>query len=326
MSEQGINQEELQTAETAGASEKKKKHKKEKVRKSVGREILEWVLTIVVAVVAALIIRSFVFELVKVDGGSMEDTLDNGEIMFVSKFDYSSTWLTIPFQSNNAAEQASRITFGSPKRLDVVICHYPARGAVNFVKRVVGLPGETVALSQDGYLLINGKQVPEEAEIEGITEAYRKGYGAYPAYYIPQKGDTVVIRQNTATRDGISLTINDQKWTRRQTSLVMKADGKTLKIYSRNVDDSSRETDGSKISTETVVSYDGKILSVAEFIAQYPDLIGRELTVDEDYYFVMGDHRDNSNDSRSVGALERSAIIGHARSVVFPFNKWRGVE
>ena len=69
MSEQGINPEELRTAETAGASEKKKKQKKEKVRKSVGREILEWVLTIVVAVVAALIIRSFVFELVKVDGG-----------------------------------------------------------------------------------------------------------------------------------------------------------------------------------------------------------------------------------------------------------------
>ena len=65
---------------------------------------------------------------------------------------------------------------------------------------------------------------------------------------------------------------------------------------------------------------------MAEFVAQYPDLIGRELTVDEDYYFVMGDHRDNSNDSRSVGALERSAIIGHARSVVFPFSKWRGVE
>ena len=48
--------------------------------------------------------------------------------------------------------------------------------------------------------------------------------------------------------------------------------------------------------------------------------------MNEDYYFVMGDHRNNSNDSRSVGALERSAIIGHARSVVFPFANWRGVE
>ena len=346
MSEQEMNREEKQeekqnetqaapeataAAEDAGRPEgeagQENGKKKGKVKKSVGREVLEWVLTILVAVAAALVIRSFVFELVRVDGGSMENTLNDGEIMFVSKFDYSSTWLSLPFTSNNTAEQAARITFGSPKRLDVVICRYPARGAVNFVKRVVGLPGETVALSDDGYLLINGVQIPEEAKLAGIEEDFRLNYGDYAAYYIPKKGDKAVISQSGLTdRDGVSLYINGQRWFRRQTCLVLQADGKTLKLYNRNTDDSSQEMSASKIRTEAVISYDGKISPVAGFLEAHPEMLDKEFTVGEDYYFVMGDHRDNSNDSRSVGVLERSAIVGHARNVVFPFNKWRGVE
>ena len=48
-------------------------------------------------------------------------------------------------------------------------------------------------------------------------------------------------------------------------------------------------------------------------------------TVPEGKYFVMGDHRNNSNDSRSVGAIDRDMIVGHVRQVVFPFSDWRGV-
>ena len=57
-----------------------------------------------------------------------------------------------------------------------------------------------------------------------------------------------------------------------------------------------------------------------------PELSEKTFTVDEDYYFVMGDHRNNSNDSRAVGAIERSMIIGHVRRVLYPFSSWCGVE
>ena len=321
------------------APAKGKKAKKEKPKKSLGHEILSWILTIVVAVVAALVIRSFVFELVRVDGGSMDNTLENGEIMFVSKFDYSSTWLSLPFSSNNATEQAPRITFGNPKLLDVVICRYPGRGGINFVKRIVGMPGDTVAL-KSGYLYINGAQVQEESEIEGITAIYRSGASKFGPYYVPKKGDTAVLTGVARTQqpdstwiDDVLVEINGEKWTRSRACLVMKADGKTLKLYHRNTDDSSREsreydetTRKKAIELEAAISYDGKTYTPSEFYAAYPNLFNTELTVDEDYYFVMGDHRNNSNDSRTVGALERSAIIGHARSVVFPFANWRGVE
>ena len=55
-------------------------------------------------------------------------------------------------------------------------------------------------------------------------------------------------------------------------------------------------------------------------------LTEKTFTVDEDYFFVMGDHRNNSNDSRSQGPITRDMIIGHVRTVLFPFNHWRGVE
>ena len=74
------------------------KKKKEKEKKSLGQEILSWIFTILGAVAAALLIRTVIFEPVRVDGASMNDTLADGEIMFVSKFDYSSTWLRFPWQ------------------------------------------------------------------------------------------------------------------------------------------------------------------------------------------------------------------------------------
>ena len=129
-----------ETRETA-----KKKNRKEKKKRTVGQEIVSWIVTILIAVIAALLIRSFIFEPVRVDGSSMDDTLANGEIMFVTKFDYSTTWLSLPWQDNAAKQTMPRITFGGdPKRFDVVICRYPGRGDTNFVKRVVGLPGDTI--------------------------------------------------------------------------------------------------------------------------------------------------------------------------------------
>ena len=309
-------------AENMTLQESKKKNKKEKVKKSLGREILEWVLTIVIALIAALIIHRGVFELVRVEGESMLDTLNDKEIMLVSKYDFSSVWLNLPLnlQSDNAEEQAPRFTIGTPKMLDVVICRYPGRGDTNFVKRIVGLPGDTVEL-ENGYLKVNGQPVEEERTIEGIAEEYRtNGNGrTFGSYYVPGKGDTLTVS------DRFEFTVNGESWNRKQTRLIAKdADGKTLKIYNRKVNDQSKT--GMTESTEIRVAYDGKDMSPAEFLEAYPGLIGSELTIDEDYYFVMGDHRNNSNDSRSVGALERSAIMGHVRRVVYPFSSWRGIE
>lgn len=171
-------------AVTEDPAGKGKKNKKEKVKRSVGMEILSWVLTLLVAVAAALVIRSVIFEPVRVDGHSMDDTLADREIMLVSKFDYSTTWFSFPWQSDEAKENAPRLTlFGNPQRFDVVICRYPNRGDTNFVKRVVGLPGDTVEL-REGYLYVNGEKYDEPY----INDEYRTGYlNSFAPYEVPEE-------------------------------------------------------------------------------------------------------------------------------------------
>lgn len=140
--------------------------KKEKVKKTPKQELIEWIVTIAAALVIAFVIRTFLFEPVRVEGGSMSNTLLNGEIMFVTKPEYLS---------------------GDPERFDVVICHYPDRGNTNFVKRVVGLPGDTVEI-KDGYLYVNGEKYDEDY----LT--YRPNY-TMSAYTVPE-GEYFVLGDN----------------------------------------------------------------------------------------------------------------------------------
>lgn len=142
--------------------------KKEKVKKTPMQELLDWVVTLAAAVVIAMVVRTFLFEPVRVDGRSMSDTLMDGEIMYVDKTAYSALNLF----------GKTYLLGGEPERFDVVICHYPERGNTNFVKRVVGLPGDTVAVV-DGYLYVNGEKYEEEY----LT--YRPNYNLSP-YTVPE--------------------------------------------------------------------------------------------------------------------------------------------
>lgn len=133
-------------------NDSKKGSKKEKPKKSMQREIFEWVMVIVCALGMAFVLRTFVFEPVSVDGRSMMNTLQDGEYMIATKFDY----LT-----------------GDPERFDIVICHYPDR-TENFVKRIIAFGGETVEL-RDGELYINGEFVEQNFD----RTASARDYGPY---------------------------------------------------------------------------------------------------------------------------------------------------
>ena len=113
--EQEIEQQETENAEESG--------KKDKPKKSLWRELGEWIASLLAAIVIVLLLQNFVFTLIRVDGHSMETTLVDGERLFVTVAD---------------------VKFGDVERDDVVICHYPNRGHTFFVKRVVGVPGDIV--------------------------------------------------------------------------------------------------------------------------------------------------------------------------------------
>ena len=131
--------------------EKKAKEKKEKPKKSLQREIFEWIMVLVVAAALAFVVRTFIFEPVRVDGSSMLNTLENNEFMIATKFDYLA---------------------GDPERFDVVICDYPnTDDGMYRVKRVIGLPGETIELT---ILRDGGEQTVSVTLQEKVPESVRK--------------------------------------------------------------------------------------------------------------------------------------------------------
>jgi len=103
----------------------------------------EWIEPIVIAVILALIIRTFVVQAFKIPTGSMRPTLMEGDRIFVNKFIYR---------------------FKEPQRGDVIVFISPEDKKKDFIKRLVGLPGENVQIS-NGIILINGKPVEKGSKL-----------------------------------------------------------------------------------------------------------------------------------------------------------------
>ena len=184
-----------------------------------------------------LVIRSFLFEPFQIPSGSMIPTLEIGDFILVNKYDYG---LRLPVTGTKILE------VGEPERGDVMVFKQPGQEHINFIKRVIGLPGDVIRYT-DKQLSVNGKTVPEEfvAQLNDGQSAYR--------LYNEGKGDKVYqVRKELYSRD-------------------YRAEG--------------------------------------------------EWVVPEGMYFVMGDNRDRSNDSRYWGFVPEENIVGKA---VYIWMHWPG--
>ncbi|HET7524113.1 MAG TPA: signal peptidase I [Acidimicrobiales bacterium] len=135
------------------------------------RVVIEWVAVLAVAVIAAVLIRAFVLEPFFIPSGSMEPTLQVGDRVLVNKLSYD---------------------LHSIHRGDVVVFKKPPNdftpGIKDLIKRVIGLPGETIS-GQDGGVYINGHRLKEPWLPKGLTTA------PFPAVHIP-RGDYFVMGDN----------------------------------------------------------------------------------------------------------------------------------
>mgnify|MGYP000501957225 CR=1 FL=1 len=116
----------------------KKGSKKTDEKESTAKTILEYVISIGIAIVAALLINNFILLNAKVPSGSMENTIMTGDRLFGFRLSY---------------------LMEDPKRGDIVIFKYPDNESINYIKRIIGLPGETVTI-KDSKVYINNSATP----------------------------------------------------------------------------------------------------------------------------------------------------------------------
>lgn len=126
---------------------------------SVGKELFQWVLVIIGAVILAFLIDTFVIVNAQIPSGSMENTIMTGDRVFGNRLAYK---------------------FSDPKRFDIIIFKYPDDESQLFIKRIIGLPGETVEI-HDGNIYINGSDTSlEDVDIKEPME------GSFGPYTVPE--------------------------------------------------------------------------------------------------------------------------------------------
>ena len=145
-------------------------------------------------ILAVFLVRSFLVEPFKIPSGSMMPTLVSGDFILVNKFAYG---LRVPLLNNTFFE------IGHPKRGDVFVFHYPPDPSIDYIKRVVGLPGDHIAY-RDKKLYING--VPQEQSFIDDYEYVGSGLDMVNAKrFSEQLGDVrhdILIEPESITMDG----------------------------------------------------------------------------------------------------------------------------
>lgn len=203
--------------------------------------------TVVYAVLIALFIRTVFAEPFSIPSGSMVPTLLVGDYLFVSKMSYGYSRHSLPLSMPLIKD---RIFYTQPERGDVIVFKMPSDNKTDYIKRLIGLPGDKIQM-KDGRLYINGTIVDRESEGEYVL------------------------------RDASGKALRFEKYTE------TLPNGKQHPILEAS-------DEGTYDNTE-------------------------EFTVPEDHFFMMGDNRDNSLDSRSlkVGFVPKNNLVGRAKFLFF---------
>ena len=193
--------------------------------------LVEYARSFFPVILLVLILRSFMMEPFRIPSGSMMPTLLVGDFIMVNKYSYG---LRLPVTHQKL------LTIGSPERGDVAVFRFPKDPSIDYIKRIVGLPGDVIAYAGK-QLTINGKPASQELlyTYQGVGAGFNMSGNHYVSEQIDELTHHILIDPNKASQVG-------------------------------------------------------------------------ELTVPDGHYFVLGDNRDNSNDSRFWGFVPEENLVGEA--------------
>ncbi len=198
------------------------------------------------AILAALVIRSFCFEPFSIPSGSMYPNLKVGDYLFVSKYKYGFSKHSLPF---SLPLIPGRIFQNDPERGEIVVFKTPEDNRTDYIKRVIGLPGDTIEM-KDNILYINEKKI--------ITKFLLKE--KYTMF------DVSKIKEILPNSNSYN---------------VYEFDKSLLGLATNNFD---------------------------------------KIKIPDNMFFVLGDNRDNSQDSRFIGLIPRENLVGRAEIVFLSFD------
>ena len=115
--------------------------------------------TFFIAILVAIFLRSFAYEPFKIPSGSMKPNLLVGDFLFVSKFSYGYSKYSVPFGRYIPFD--GRLFLREPKRGDVAVFKFPGDNKTDYIKRIIGLPGDQVKI-EDGFVFVNEKNYREK--------------------------------------------------------------------------------------------------------------------------------------------------------------------
>ncbi|MBF96510.1 MAG: signal peptidase I [Pelagibacterales bacterium] len=225
----------------------------------IKEKMIEVFKTFIVAILIAVFLRSFAYEPFTIPSGSMKPNLLVGDFLFVSKFSYGYSSYSVPF--GRYLPFNGRIFYSRPKRGDVAVFKFPGDNKTDYIKRIIGLPGDTVSV-KDGEVYVNNNKL-NRSKVGTFEDMHRNGY--------------------------------------LETFHLIKESNNSGKEY-LVLDD---------------IGYDGRINSNAsENIFDVNNT--KNYTVPKDHFFVMGDNREHSSDSRilsQVGYVPSDNLVGKAAMI-----------
>ena len=337
----------MASAQSNGKSDDKRKPKS---------KLREWTDAIVFALVVMLIVRTLIFDLFRIPTPSMEKSLLVGDYLFVSKLHYGTrTPMTIGVPFTQIFVKGIRLPhtrlpgFSEVQRGDAIVFNFPPEGKpvdrkMHYIKRVVGMPGEELRV-QDKVVYVDGEALPLRETMQQYWNVYKNDPRvALSGSTLRDLGVSDVqgtsnpsVVRVLATRDAIQ-EIESWPWVEKIEPYIAPDNvGYSTLMYPPGLgytpDDYGPVSIPSKGETITlnartwqlyepiISTYEGqdaRMLSDGTF-----EVDGERTdtyTFEQDYYFVMGDNRDNSEDSRFWGFVPMNHIVGKAILIYFSWD------